>query len=449
MELRSYFRALRKHWLILVLVTILGILAAGAAYFLTPPRYSSSVTFYVSTPLTDSSNPLNAGQFAQARVNSYVEVLQSEELARRVIDDRNLALTPADVRRRVEATAQLNTVLVTAVVEDTDRRQALAISRGIARAFPELVDELDNKGRRADVVTITTVSGPTLLPFAVAPDWRLYGALGLLGGLALGALIAVAREALDTTVRTTDIASGLLRAPVLGVIDFDPNSTKNPLLLKGATSTGRAEALRQLRTNLQFVNATSSTEVMLITSAVPGEGKSLTSVNLALSFAEFGERVLLVDADLRRPTLAGYLDVERDIGLSGVLAGTTELEQAIQPWGTDGLHVLPSGQLPPNPAELLGSKAMSDLISKVRTDFDKVVIDAPPLLPVTDAALVSAYADGVVMVIRWGRTHRSQVTGAVEALAQVKATLLGGVLNMRRLSRAERHSYAAREYYGN
>lgn len=448
MELRSYFRALRKHWLTLLLVTILGVLAAAAAYLLTPPRYSSSVTFYVSTPLTDGSNPLNAGQFAQARVNSYVEVLQSEELARRVIEDRNLALTPADITRRVDATAQLNTVLVTAVVEDTDRRQALTISRGIATAFPELVDELDNKGRRADVVTITTVSGPTLLPSAVAPDWRLYGALGLLGGLALGGLLAVAREALDTTVRTTDTASDLLGGPVLGVIDFDPDSTKSPLLLKGSKPTGRAEALRQLRTNLQFVDATSDTEVMLITSAVPGEGKSLTSVNLALSFAEFGERVLLVDADLRRPTLATYLGVGSDVGLSGVLAGTSKPEQAIQPWGTDGLHVLPSGRLPPNPAELLGSRAMGDLISKVRTDFDRVIIDAPPLLPVTDAALVSAYADGVVMVIRWGKTHRSQVTAAVDALAQVSAPLLGGVLNMRRLSRSERHTYAAREYYG-
>ena len=349
---------------------------------------------------------------------------------------------------RIEATAQLNTVLVTAEVRDTDRDRSLAIAEGISNTFGTMVDELDNKGRRSDVVIITAVSGPTLDLRPVAPNWLLYTGLGLLAGLGLGSLIAIGRDALDNTVRSNLIASSLVEAPVLGVIDYDADSAKSPLLLGEAANSVRAESFRQLRTNLQFVDAAKSAEVLLVTSAVPGEGKSLTSVNLAISFAEFGQKVLLIDADLRRPVLWNYFGVEKDVGLSSVLAGNTKLEDAIQPWGSDGLHVLASGQLPPNPAELLGSKAMSDLVSKVRTDFDKVILDTPPLLPVTDAALASAAVDGVVLVVRWGRTHRSQVTAAVETLRQVNARVLGSVLNMRRLSRGERQSYAAQSYYG-
>ena len=448
MELRAYFRALRKHWLTIALATIICLAGAVVAYFLTPPVYSSSVTFYVSTPLAEGSNPLNAGQFAQARVNSYVGLLESEELARRLIDDQALTLTPNEVSRKIEASAQLNTVLVTAEVKDTDPGRSLAIARGINNTFGLMVDELDNKGREADIVIITPVSGPTLIPFPIAPNRLIYGGLGLLAGLGFGALIAISREAFDTTVRTEETAASLIKGPVIGVIDFDPTSVKNPLLLPGASSTGRTESFRQLRTNLQFIDATKNADVLLVTSAVPDEGKSLTSVNLAMSFVEFGQSVLLIDADLRRPTVWSYLGVEKEVGLSGVLVGNVTVEEAVQPWGVRGLYVLTSGQLAPNPAELLGSKAMSDLISKVRIDFDKVIIDTPPLIPVTDAALCSAAVDGVILVVRWGRTSRTQVATAVGALEQVNARVLGGVLNMRRLGRAERRNYAAHGYYG-
>jgi polysaccharide biosynthesis transport protein len=448
LELRAYFQALRKHWLTIALTTVICLTGAVVAYFLTPPVYSSSVTFYVSTPLAEGSNPLNAGQFAQARVNSYVGLLESEELARRVIRDQDLTLTPIELSRQIEATAQLNTVLVKAEVRDTDRERSLAIARGINNTFGVMVDELDNRGRGADIVIITSVSGPTGSPFPVAPNRIIYGGIGLLAGLGLGVLIAISRDAFDTTVRTEETAASLIGGAVIGIIDFDPDSVRNPLLLPGTSSSSRAESFRQLRTNLQFIDATKSADVLLVTSAVPEEGKSLTSVNLALSFVEFGQSVLLIDADLRRPTVWSYLGVEKEVGLSGVLVGNVRVEEAVQPWGVHGLYVLTSGQLAPNPAELLGSKAMSDLVSKVRTDFDKVIIDTPPLLPVTDAALCSAAVDGVVLVVRWGRTSRTQVATAVGALEQVNARLLGGVLNMRRLNRAERREYAAHGYYG-
>ena len=219
------------------------------------------------------------------------------------------------------------------------------------------------------------------------------------------------------------------------------------MLIGDTASSVRAESFRQLRTNLQFIDATRSADVLLVTSSVPDEGKSLTAANLAISFVEFGDRVLLIEADLRRPSLWSYFGVEREVGLTNVLVGQMELSEAIQAWGNDGLHILPSGALPPNPAELLGSRAMVDVIAELRPAFDKIIIDTPPLLPVTDAALCSAAADGVVLVIRSGKTHRSQVTSAVSALNQVNARMLGSILNMRRISRSEKRRYAAAAYY--
>ncbi|MCW2812120.1 MAG: capsular exopolysaccharide family, partial [Friedmanniella sp.] len=368
MEIRTYLLALRKHWVTVVVLAVLGAVAAGVAYFLTPPVYSSSVTFYVSTPLTDGSNPLSAGQFAQARVNSYVSLLESEQLAFRVIRDQRLAMTTAEVMKEVKATAELNTVLVTATVDDSSPERALAISRGIANTFGAMVDQLDNQNRKADIVVINAVSGPTLLPDPISPSKRIYGGLGLLAGLAVGATIAILRELLDNSVRSPEVGAALTQAPVIGAIDFDPEAKRSPLLLKEATTSIRAESVRQLRTNLQFIDVTRSADVLLVTSAVPDEGKSVVSVNLALSFVEFGNSVLLIEADLRRPRISAYLGVENEVGLTSVLVGQVEVGQAIQAWGADGLSILPSGSTPPNPSELLGSAEMTNLVGRLRQD---------------------------------------------------------------------------------
>lgn len=447
MELRTYLEALRKHWLSMVLLTLLGILAGVGGYLLTPPVYSSSVTFYVSTPPTDNSNPFASGQFAQARVNSYVSLLESEQLALRVIREENLDLTAVGVMKKIKATAELNTVLVTAEVRDSTPDRSLKIAEGIARTFGEMVNELDNQNRKDAIVIINVVSGPTLAPYPVAPSLRIYGGLGLLAGTVLGMLLTVLREILDNTVHSDDVAIALVKAPVIGTIGYDAVTRRKPLLLRDSANSVRAESFRQLRTNLQFIDAAEKADVLLVTSAVPGEGKSVTAVNLALSFVEFGNRVLLIEADLRRPELSRYLGVEREIGLTNVLVGTVDPEDAVQEWGSDGLHVLPSGSVPPNPSELLGSNAMRDLMREFRLKFDKIVIDTPPLLPVTDAAVCSAVADGVILVIRSGKTHRSHLAASAQALKAVNARVLGTVMNMRKLNRSERRKYLSETYY--
>lgn len=447
MELRSYLAALRRNWLWITLCTILGLGAGATAYVLTPPTYASTIDFYVSTPSAERSNPQSSGQFAEARVSSYILLLSSEQLAKEVVASAKLDLPPLAVAQRIEATSELDTVIVTATVTDGDPRRSLRIAEGVAATFPRLVDRLDNLGRSSDIVVVNVISGPTLHQRPVSPDMRLYLGGGLLAGLLLGLLVAVLREVLNNSVRSAETTQRLVHAPVLGTIGWDPDTRTSPLIVGNEATSLRAEAYRQLRTNLQFIGAAQSAKIVLITSSVPLEGKSITAVNLALTFVEAGERVLLIDADLRRPRCWEYLELPRELGLSNVLAGQVDLDDAIQTWGTEGLSFLASGATPPNPSELLGSIRMQRVIATLEKRFDRIIIDTSPVLPVTDAAVASAHANAVVFVIRHGKTSRTQVAHAVTALRNVDAKIVGAVLNMKKMTRAEREGYGAQTYY--
>ena len=430
MELRGYLHALRLRWWLVVGLAVLGALLGLVAFLLTPRVYASTVTFYVSVPLAADGSSATATQYAQAKVSSYVSLVASEEAARRAMADQQVSGSPESVASSITASAQLNTTLLTATVRTGSRDQSLAVARGLAHTFGPLVDELDNQGRPADVVGVDVVSGPTLAAAPVSPDLKRYLALGLLAGLVLGALLAVLRDLLDVTVRSVGAASEAVGAPTLAVVDEDPQSRR------------RAESIRQLRTNLTFLRPAGRPvrggEVVVVTSALGGEGRTTTALDLARSVAEAGERVLLVEADLRRPTLGAALHLEAGPGLSDVLAGHVEVAAAVRPGDVDGLSVLPAGTVPPNPAELLGSPRMADVVAALRLGYEKVLLDTPPLLPVTDAAVCSALADGVLLVVRWGRTSRDEVAEAARMLEQVHASVLGSVLNGRRLTRSER-----------
>ena len=254
-------------------------------------------------------------------------------------------------------------------------------------------------------------------------------ALAALLGLLAGAAGAVLREVLDTTIKNSEALQALTASPVLAAVPFDSTAKDGSLLVTDGGHSGRAEALRQLRTNLQYVDIDRPVKTLVVTSAVSGEGKSSTSCGLAVLFAEAGQRVLIIDADLRRPRIAQYLGLEGGVGLTTVLVGKATVDDVVQRYGTD-LWVLPSGFLPPNPSELLGSRHMADLLDELGATFDMIIIDCPPLLPVTDAAVVAARADGALLMSRARKTTSAQVTMAARALKSVDARLLGCVLNM-------------------
>lgn len=424
-------------------------LCVGASIVLTytaTPQYESSVTFFVSTSANADGTALQADQYAQRRVNSYVGLLTSEKLAQSVIDNAHLDMTVSQVTGSIAAAADLNTVLLTATVTNSSPERSLAIATAISTQFGQMVAQLDNHGSPENAnVVLNVVSGPTLNPVPVSPRKTLNIGLGVLLGLALGLAAAILREVLDNTVRSPQVLRTMSEAPVLGVIAADRGSRKSPLIVDNHARSVRAEAFRQLRTNLQFIDAARPVGVLVVTSSIANEGKSTTAINLAVSFSDSGRRVLLIEADLRRPRVAEYLGLEGAVGLTNVLVGQAAIDDVLQPWGRGGLTVLPSGTIPPNPSELMGSPLMAELIIQLRKSFDMIIIDTPPVLPVTDAAVASRLVDGVVVVVRYGKTTRNQVSTALRSLTAVDARVLGTVLTMSPVKGAE--AYSAYGYY--
>ena len=282
----------------------------------------------------------------------------------------------------------------------------------------------------------------------VSPNPTRNLALATILGLLLGAGIAVLRDSFDTTIKTADdldLASN--NTPLLGSIYYDKTAPKYPLITMLGSHAPRTESFRVLRTNLQFVNVDSDSKVYVVTSAVPGEGKSTTAANLAITLAESGQSVILIEGDLRRPKAVSYLQLEGAVGVTTVLVGRIELEDAIQRW-TKNLDVLAAGSTPPNPAELVQSQGMKRLLAKLRKDYDIVVIDAPPLLPVADAALLAASSDGAILVVHHGKTTKDQVAAAVGRIESVGARLIGTVINMSPMPKRGRSGYGYGYGYG-
>ena len=434
MSVRNYLAAIRKRWRIVVGALVLGTLLGVAAVLASTPVYNASVTFYVSTtPGGDTGSVLSADQFAQSAANSYAKLLSSGRAARMVVAEGGIDLDADQVAQRITGAVTLNTVLLTATVQDTQKSRALAIAQALETTFPELVQQLDQgvtgTGDTPNV-SLEPVSGPGVSPNPVSPKPKLYIGLGVLAGLLVGLFGAALRERFDTAVRSIDDLRDITDTPVLAAVPEDNTAKTSPLVWGSRAVSQRAEAYRRLRTSLQFADVDNPVRVIVVTSAMPSEGKSSTSVNLALSFADSGKRTVVIEADLRRPRLADYFEVDRSVGLVDVLAGTADLQHVLQPWGNTGLFVLPSGSIPPNPSELLGSRNMRALLAKLRDTFDVVVIDTPPVLPVTDAAVAATNADGIVFVVSYGRTKRAQVAASFEQLQAVGGRIIGTVFNM-------------------
>ena len=248
-------------------------------------------------------------------------------------------------------------------------------------------------------------------------------------GLLLGLALAVVRHRLDTRIASSEDISAVTDAPVLGNICYDADSAWDDPIKALTSHSPWAEAFRVLRTNMQYVDVDTDKLVFTVTSSMPGEGKSTVAVNLAIALALAKQRVVLVECDLRRPQLAKRLGLDASTGTTAVLIGKVELKDALQRHEPTGLEVLVCGHLPPNPSELLQSIAMEKLLTDLRHDYDVVILDAPPLLPVTDAALLAAEVDGALMVVRHGETTTDQLRHSLERLGTVDAKPLGVVIN--------------------
>ncbi|KSU79335.1 chromosome partitioning protein [Pseudarthrobacter enclensis] len=441
-------RVLRRNWTLILASLLLGVLVAAAASFLMKPTYKAQTQLFVAIQGSGSVSELQQGNtFSQSRVRSYVETVSTPAVLQPAIDSLGLQMTPATLRSKIEATSDLNTVIVTITAEDTSPVQAAAIAQAVGTSLVTTVGQLESPAQGGSSPIKLSVVTPATAPSTPAtPNTKLNLVLGAAVGIAAGVAAAVLRTLLDTKLRGESELRRVTDAPILGGISFDNDATKKPLLTQAPPQGSRAESFRQIRTNLQFANVNSDSKAILVTSSLPGEGKTTTATNLAIALAQSGQSVALVDADLRRPRVNDYLGLDRTAGLTTALIGTADLSDLLQSWGEDDLQVLTSGRIPPNPSELLGSEAMNILIRRLEQAFDAVIIDAPPLLPVTDAAVLAQQVGGVVLVVGSSRVKIPDVEKSLASLEMVSASLLGVVLNMVPARGPDAYAYAYQDY---
>lgn len=451
MELRDYVRILHKNWVLIVASMLLGIGIAAVYSIAVTPKYTATTELYVSVRSGDSAvtgDLVQGTNFARQAVTSYVAVVDSAIVLDRVIAELALDRSSAALADQITASSPLNTVLIQITVTDSDPEAAAEIANSTGRNFAEVVvNDLEKPdGESASLVKIETIQPATVPPAPASPNVALNLMLGALIGLALGIGFAVLRTVLDTRIHSLHDIALITDTPLLGGIALDPDAKRRPLIVHADPRNPRAESFRSLRTNLQFVNIEGGPRSFVITSAGAGEGKSTTTANLAISLAETGAKVALVDGDLRMPKLADYLAVEGAVGLTDVLIGRAELVDVVQRWGRGQLYVLPAGRIPPNPSELLGSAAMARLLETLTNQFDYVLIDAPPLLLVTDAAVVSKLAGGAILVAASGSTKKQDLAGAVRALESIGSRLLGIVVTMLPTKGPDSYGYGTYTY---
>ena len=448
MTLRDYAQLLRRRWLLVALVTLICGGAATALSLSQTPEYASSVSLFVSASQspTDVGSIIATEQLTQERVSSYADLASSRNLAGDVVSQLGLNESPKSLASRISATVPTGTVVVNITVTDPSKTRVPAIANAVGEQLSRTVARLESPlSGQPSPIKVSVSQSATEPTSPATPKTTRNVAFGLIVGLALGAGLAILLEVLDTRIKDLDTLRDRMGLTPLGLMPYERKGRSRPLVVRDAPRSARAEAFRQLRTNLQFLGVEQPPRSILLTSTVPAEGKSTTAGNLAIALAQAGEPVTIVDADFRHPQLSEYLGTREGLGLSDVLIGHATLEEALQPWGEDGmLNVLSSGTPPPNPSELLGSSAMRRMVAEL-CERGTLIIDSPPVLLFTDATVLARVTDTTLLVVRANSTRVDKLERALQALRTVNARVAGVVLNMVKTSRSDVDDYG---YYG-
>lgn len=417
MTVVDFFRLLRANLLTLVAATLVGALL-GWGYAALQPRIYSSVSTGFLAPRNAENSVIMGGVPEDSRGAAYLALTNSPSVLERVAQD-----TGQNVSGQLKAAMTEGSNLITVTATSQDPQMAASLANSALQATADVAAEVDPNSP-VEVIPLSDAQTPSA---PISPNTQRLVLTGALAGLVAGVLLSLVRRMLDVKVRHRAEVREITGAGVIGTIPEDPTLARTGE--EAVDLDPRAgEAIRQLRTNLKFVSVDNPPRVVSFTSANPSEGKSTIAANLARALALSGERVLVVDADLRRPRQHDLFQVSGDVGLSEVLAGEVQPDVALAATGIPNLTLLPAGRTPPNPSELLGSERMRALLKLAAQDFF-VIVDSPPLLPVTDGSLLATAVDGTVLVVRQGKTRKDHLEAATEMLTAVGARVLGAVVN--------------------
>lgn len=455
MELRDYLRVAREHWMGMAAAVLITVSVAAVWTALQPRVYTAQASGYVAAQgATDLGTSMVGEQLAQRRVASYLDIGGWRTVAEYAIGALGLDTTPEKLVEQVEVTNPTDTVILQVSAQAATPEGARDLASAWVEGIIVEVEKIESTGTGEAPVKVVSGESARLPTAPSSPNVRLNLVVGLAAGLLLALGYAVLKDRIDQRVRSSVAVERITGLAVVGSLPLAPGLTKSrtalPAVGKAEEDIALAEAFRSLRSNLQYMNVDDPPRAIVVTSPVPGDGKSFTAANLAAALALSGSPVVLVDGDLRRPRADEIFGLSPDAGLSDVLANRVRVEDILQPApGIPGLSVLVAGPIPPNPSEILGSERMHQLLSDLReTSF--VIIDAPPLLPVTDAAILGTRADGTLLVVRTGSTTFDMLEQSLDTINRVNGRTLGVVMNRVPLSGSGKAAYGYRyggEYY--
>jgi capsular exopolysaccharide synthesis family protein len=459
-DLGRALQALLKNGLLIGLVAVLCALVVFAGtFFLVTPKYESAAMFYVNNnnlSFGDTSVSISSGDLSTSRnlVDSYIVILNTRATLKDVIDYAGVPYTEKELQKMISANAVNDTEIFRVVVNSPDPQEAEKIASAIAYILPKRI------GTIIDGTTAKVVDTAVVPSSSSSPNYIINAVVGFLIGFVVMAGVIVLRTILDINIRTEDDVTQSCQHPILAEVpDMNAHSKGSSYYSYGSSRSGKkkgkytagsrpeklalmgpgisfaaSESYKLLRTKLQFSFADENDcHVIGLSSALSGEGKSLTTVNLAFALSQLNKKVLLVDCDMRRPTLAEKLGILKYPGLSSYLTRQCAFDELLQQCKFDGsenaFHVIAAGHNPPNPVELLSSDRMKNALEIMRKAYDYVILDLPPVGEVSDAMAIAKETDGILLVVRQNYCDRVVLAEAARQFNFINAKTLGVIFN--------------------
>lgn len=454
-----------KLWLIIILIVIGGGAAFGYAKCMQTLQYQSYTTMYVKNNTQSLSNVNNSDlNTARSLVSTYIAVLKSDTLLEKTRDElvkkfgsdrisqifsvNDDKVSPNSLRNclTMEAVDQTEVLKITAVTKDAEISAELC--QTIAELAPEFLIRVVGAG------SVETIDEAQINRSPVAPNVPRTSVIGSLAGMLIAVLIIILIDFFDNTIKDSETISKKHQLSVLGEIQergakkSRQKEREHYLITDKTIPFNITESYKAMRTNLIFSLSTSDKKIVAISSALPGDGKSTIAANLAIAFSQLNEnKVLLIDADMRKPVQHRLFNVKNNAGIAEYLGKLKQREECIHKSDVPNLDIIPSGSLPPNPSELLGSEQMEKLLSEVSAEYDYIIIDMPPVNIVSDPLTIGKSISGMVMVTHYGKTTYDDVDELMRKVQTSDTKLLGLVLNEIKSKQNGKYGYRKKYKY--